>query len=176
MKYSVGGSIHYFSWSKSRFLLFHSHFGWAICLVFPSCRPGCLLGDPGLNWAQSSLSFSGQLLQCSHHQLNTRVQTKPGLCWIKLAAIMMLLFRSSTWSSKESFSYQLFEKLEPSVGHGEPYLCMLCIAVIWTGSPIGKTLLLFKELLAVIALPSTEVSAAFWLPGCSVLHWFTVLT
>lgn len=88
----------------------------------------------------------------------------------------MLLFHSSTWSSKESFSYQLFEKLEPSVGHGELYLCMLSIAMIWTGSPIRKTLLLFKELLAVIALPSTEVSAAFWLPGCLTFRWFIVLT
>lgn len=32
-----------------------------------------------------------------------------------------------------------------------------------------------NELLAVIVLPSAEVSAAFWLPGCLALQWFIVL-
>lgn len=105
----------------------------------------------------------------------TGVQTKPRLFWMKNAAITILLFLSSIWSSKERSSYQLFGKLEPSVGHREFYICMLHTAMIRTGSPIGTKLLLFKELLAVIVLPSTEVSAAFWLPGYLALQWFIVL-
>lgn len=64
--------MHYFPWSKSRSLLFHRHFAWATYLVIPRCRPSCLLGDPGLNWAASPHFPS----QGSHHQPNTHVQTK----------------------------------------------------------------------------------------------------
>lgn len=53
--------------SKSRSLLFHRHFTWATYLVFPRCRPDCLLGDPGLNWAVSPHFPS----QGSHHKPNT---------------------------------------------------------------------------------------------------------
>lgn len=132
---------------------------WTVCWEIQDLTE---LSDP--------LSFSRPLI------LRANVQTKPGLCQMKKRGNRMLLFCFSTWSSMESSSCKLFGKLEPPVRHRELCVSMLCTEIIWTRSPIGKTLLLFKELLPIIALPSTEVSAAFWLPGCLALHWFIVLT